>query len=292
MPSFSNKKQLKFVITLGVNTFNGTAGANQIILQGYRAVVDVDRAGGVQMGTLRARIYGLTENDINSITTYQMQQGEKPQNTVEVYAIDGDAQSLAFMGNIVRAWGDYQNAPDVFLTIQAQAAYFNQLRTIAPVSYKGGIPVATIMQNLAATMGYQFENNGVTAILVDPYLSSNALDQMREVAAAARITAIIDNDTLAIFPIGGWRQGNMPLISPESGLIGYPTFDGVLMQSQILYNPGVVQGCKVTIQSAIKQACGEWIIGQVSHRLESERVGGMWSSLIRGTRDGLAIVRQ
>lgn len=292
MRSFKNKKQLKFIITLGVDKFktsDNVEKGDQIILQGFRAIVDVDRAGGVQMSFMRARIYGLTQSDVNSITTVQMQLGIKPANTVEVFAIDGDAESLVFAGNIVRAWGDYQNQPDVFLTIQAQAAYYNQLRAVAPSSYRGGVSVAAIMKNLADAMGYEFENNGVTAQLVDPYLSSNAIEQMKEVAAATRTVAFIDDKTLVIFPVGGSRAGLIPVISAETGLISYPTFDGVMMQCQIMYTPAVAQGCRVTIESDIPQTLGEWIIASVSHRLESERVGGMWASLLRGTRDGLAI---
>jgi hypothetical protein len=296
MPSFKNKKQLRFIITLGVDKFTTVDSADhvipkgdQIILDGFRASIDIERAGGVQMSFMRARIYGLTASDINSITTVQMQLGVKPANTIEVFAIDGDAESLVFAGNIVRAWGDYQNMPDVFLMVQAQAAYFNQLRAVQPASFKGPIPVAEIMAQLAAKMGYTFENNGVTAILTDPYLSNNAVEQMKEVAAASRTVAIIDDKTLFIFPIGGSRKGLIPLISAETGLIGYPTFDGVMMQCQMIYNPAVVHGCRIKIESDIPQTIGEWIIASVSHRLESERIGGIWASIVKGTRDGLAI---
>lgn len=44
--SFENKKALRFVITLGTGKF-GSSNNDQIILQGFRASVDIDKAGGV-----------------------------------------------------------------------------------------------------------------------------------------------------------------------------------------------------------------------------------------------------
>jgi hypothetical protein len=45
MSSFTNKKALKFVITLGTGSF-GSSANNQITLQGFRAIVSIDRGGG------------------------------------------------------------------------------------------------------------------------------------------------------------------------------------------------------------------------------------------------------
>ena len=46
LSSFDNKKELRFVITLGNGqTFQG-GSSNQITLEGYRAIVNIDKAGG------------------------------------------------------------------------------------------------------------------------------------------------------------------------------------------------------------------------------------------------------
>ena len=102
MPSFSDKKQLRFVITLGTGKF-GSSNNDQIILQGFRAIADIDKAGGMMMGTLRAKIYGVKQADMNSVTTLQWKPGSRIANTIEVYAIDGAAETLVFAGNIVNA---------------------------------------------------------------------------------------------------------------------------------------------------------------------------------------------
>jgi hypothetical protein len=290
MTSFSNKKQLRFVVTLGTGKFGGSDN-NQVTLEGFRAFVDIDKAGGMMMGTLKAKIYGVRQADMNSITTLQWKPGTWIPNTVEVFAIDGSAETLIFAGNIVNAWGDYQNMPNVHLYIQAQAAFYSGLKAIPPRSFKGSIDVPTVMAQIANDLGYTFENNGVTTQLTDVYLPNTGLEQAKDLARHAGCDLYLDDKILAITPPNAPRKSIIPVISPTSGLIGYPTFDGVGVNFQSLFNPGVTFGGVVKVETDIVQAAGEWIVTSVAHKLESETPGGAWFSTIRGNTNGLAIVR-
>ena len=292
MSSFTNPKELKFVITLGTGSF-GSSSNNQITLQGFRARVRIDKAGGMMMGTLRAQIYGVSQSNMNSATTLQWKPKAFIPNTIQVFAIDGNQQTLIFSGNIINAWGNYQNMPDVFLEIQAQAAYFNQLQGVAPTSYQGQIDVVTAMQQLASTMGLTFENNGVSGkSLVNQYLPNTALEQAKTLASAAGIWLYVDNDTLAITPAYQPRSKPIPLISAETGLKSYPTFDGVGVNFQILFNPSVIFGGSVQVETSIPQARGMWIVTSIAHDLDSSTPGGSWLSTVRGNQTGLAVVTQ
>lgn len=288
MPSFSNKKELRFIITLGTGTFRNTSN-NQITLEGFRATVDLDKAGGMMMGTLRAQIYGVDQSDMNSITTLQWKPKAIIQNTVQVYAIDGAQQTLIFQGNIVNAWGNYQSMPDVFLQIQAQSAYFNQLQPVAPSSFKGTVDVATLMAQLAGSMGMTFENNGVQVQLSNPYLPNTALEQAKKLARDAGIDIYLDNNVLAITPPNTPRGTLIPEISPQSGLNGYPTFDGVGVNFQTFFNPAITFGGSIKLVTSITQAAGQWIVTSIAHRLESEKRDGVWFSTVRGNKNGLAV---
>ncbi len=289
MPSFDNKKQLRFVITLGTGKF-GSSNNDTITLQGFRATADIDKAGGMMMGTLRAKIYGVKQQDMNSVTTLQWKPGTLIPNTVEVYAIDGAAETTVFAGNIVNAWADYQSMPDVFLHIQAQAAFFNALKAIPPRSFKGGVDVASVMAQIARDLGYTFENNGVNTRLVDVYLPNTGMEQAKDLARAAGCDLYLDDKILAITPPNVPRKVIIPLISPVSGLVGYPTFDGVGVNFQTLFNPAVTFGGSIKLETDVQQAAGEWIVTSVGHRLESEKPGGAWFSSIRGNQNGLAVV--
>jgi len=283
-----NKKRLKFIITLGTGKF-GASDNDQVTLEGYRATVDIDKAGGMMMGTLRAGIYGVTQDDMNSITTLQWKPQEIIPNTVEVYAIDGDTETLVFAGNIVNAWGDYQTMPDVYLRLQAQSAFINQLKPVPPRSFQGAIDVASVMSQIARDLGYNFENNGVSVSLTDVYLPNTGLEQAKDLAHAANIDLYLDDKTLAITPANSPRGDMIPEISAESGLIGYPTFDGIGVNFKTLFNPSVTFGGRIKLVTDIQQAKGEWIVTSIGHRLESEKPGGEWLSNVRGNANGLAI---
>ena len=290
MPSFDNKKQLRFVITLGTGKF-GSSNNDTITLQGFRATADIDKAGGMMMGTIRAKIYGVKQVDMNSITTLMWKPGTRIANTVEVYAIDGAAETLVFAGNIINAWGDYQNMPDVYLHIQAQACYFNGLQAVRPLSIKGGIDVAVVMARIAKDMGLVFENNNVSVMLTDVYVANTLKEQALELARAANFSLYIDDKILAITNKYAPRKGLIPEISPASGLVGYPTFDGVGVNFKTLFNPAVTFGGSIKLVTDLPQAAGEWIVTSVAHRLESEKPGGAWFSTIRGNQSGLAVIR-
>lgn len=289
--SYAYKKRLRFVVTLGTGKF-GSSNNDQIVLEGFRATAEIDKAGGVQLGTLRAKIFGVKQSDMNAVTSFTMQPPQgggylyQP-NTVEVFAIDGDAVTLVFSGNIVNAWGDYQGQPDVFLHIQAQSAFFNQLRPVAPLSIKGGIDVAIVMERIARDMGLTFENNNVSTILTDVYVANTLTEQAKELARAANFDLYIDDNVLAITNRYAPRKGVIPLLSAETGLIGYPTFDGIGVNFQTYYNPAITFGGAIQLKTDVYRASGEWTVASVNHRLESEKPGGAWLSSVRGNVYGI-----
>ena len=290
MSSFDNNKKLKFIITLGTGTF-GSQDNDQVIIEGFRSSISIDKAGGMQMSTLTAKINGISQSDINSITTTKWQPLVDIKNTIEVIAIDGSAETSIYFGDILEAWGDYQSMPDVFLYVQALAGGTNKMKTMKPRSFNGIIDVASVMAQIASDMGYTFENNGVTSGIQNLYLANTGLEQAIELAKIAKCDLYLDDKVLAITPINIPRKTIIPVISRKSGLIGYPTFDGTGVNCQILFNPAVVFGGSVKIETDIARAAGEWIITSMSHRLETERPGGAWFSQIRGNKSGLAITK-
>lgn len=277
MPSFDSKKALRVVITLGTDKFD-SKGSDQIVLRGYRASATIENAGGIQMGMLRAKIFGMAQVDMNTATSYPINIGTQLQNTVVVSAIDGDAESMAFAGNIVKAWPDYSAMPDVGFVIQAQAAMSSALKTVPPRSFKGGADVAEVMRQIANSMGYVFENSGVTTKLSDVYLANTDLEQARDLAKAAGIEFTIDRNVFAIWPKGSHRNASINLVSKDTGLVGYPMFDGTYLRFRTLYNPSIICGGLVKVESDNKNALGQWQVLSMTHLLDSEKPGGNWFS--------------
>ena len=289
MASFDNKKQLRITITLGTGSFGASKG-NVITLEGFRAAVEIEVAGLQQKGTLRAQIYGVAQSDMNQITTLQWKPGTIiGSNQVDVYAIDGAQETLVFSGNIVNAWANYNSMPDVFLMIQAQTSYHAALTPVSPRSYKGSIDVASVMGQIVQGMGFTFENNGVTTQLASVYLPGTGWDQALSIAQQAGIDLYQDNKVIAITPANTPRGSIIPELSPGSGNVGYPTFDGVGVNFETLFNPAIRPGGAiklVTSVKAINDISTQWLVTSLSHKLESEKPGGAWFTTVRGNLNG------
>jgi hypothetical protein len=298
--SFDNSKDLKFVFTLGTGNFGSSSSGNTVTLQGFRAVVDIDKAGGAMMGTLRASIFGVKQSEMNSLTTIQWQPLAFIPNTVQIFAVDGDQTTLVFVGNIVNAWANYDNMPDVYLSIRAQAAYFSALQPITPTAFSGPTDAVSLMQivigkiNASINSGqpvYTFENNGVPFTPIkNPYYANTGLEQLKDIARDNNIWLYVDNTIIAITPVNQPRIKFVPIISQTSGLKGYPTFDGVGVKFQMLFSPSVTFGGSVQILSPeTPRAEGPWIVTSLSLKLESAKPNGSWLMDIRGSKTGLAL---
>lgn len=275
MSSFT-KKKLTAVISLGKGQF-GQDGANTLTLKDLRISASIDKAGGISQGTAQIRVWGLRQVDMNQLTMLSFHPLQFADNKIQILAgEDGGSMSSVYQGSILSAWGDYQSSPDVPLEIGAMSGYFNQLKPVEPNSFKGTTDVATIMQMLASKMGYTFENNGVQINLASPYLAGSAMDQARAVQQAANIEMGIDENILYIAPKGMGRKGQIPLINKDTGLRGYPAFDTMGISFETLFNPGILFGGMIKIQSEIATANGQFRVVSVGHLLESEKPGGAW----------------
>ena len=289
MPSFQHKKQLLFVMKLVNGTFSDKE-SNVIECQGFRASVDIDRAGGAIAGMANCRIYGLAQDDMNRLTSLKYQNlSDVAKNEIQIYAIDGTEKSFVFGGTIINAWADYQSMPEVCLFVQAMCGYYQQIAPATPRSFSGEVDVSAAIQQIAKSMGFGFEGNGVVARLKDQYLAGSDVEQMMALARNAGVQCVIDSDTVVLFPTGGGRDTPVVLLAPDTGMIGYPTFDGTGVYVRSLYNPNIKFNGPIKIESDVIQANGDWFATNIALSLESEIPGGQWHCTIRGTKSIYAI---
>ena len=285
MTSFTNKKALKFEIVIGTGAFSG--GGNKITIQGKRAMAHIEHAGGKQIGTLRATIYGVTQSDMNAITTLSWDPkrlgiAHINQNTITVHAIDGDRDSVVFYGNIINAWGEYQSMPDVYLHIQASISIYQQMTPIKPRFRKAPVDVASVLSEIAKDMNMKPENNGVNLTLGKQYLNGTNMDQVYQIRDHANIDIYFDYNILAFCPKGQSRNKFVTVISSQTGMKGYPTFDAARINVITLYRPDIIPGCPIQVITDVTRAAGNWKADILTHDLESEMPEGKWFTRIVG----------
>lgn len=303
-PSFS-QNILNFTFQLGQNTqnaqpttFAGTSSTQQSF-SGLRARVRIGYAAGPTGSTCDAKIFGLPPTVLNQLTAVAAVQPKVSRNNVIISAgksTTGNASAanannspvggfpVVFGGTIAFSYGDYNQQPEVPLHIIAQAGLSAAVNRAAPASFTGTTSVAQMMRNYAQALGIGFENNGVSAQLTNPYLPGTILQQIYLAAEQSNTMALIvdGGTTLAIWPKGSYRINatSIPLISASTGMIGYPSFaQNGLMAVRMLYNPDVLYGGQIQIQSQISQANGKWVVWSIQHILDSLDPNGDWMTI-------------
>lgn len=283
------QKIISTTITLSNNTFAGTSGQNTVTLNNYRTSASITKAGGNSQGELQIRIYGLDLQLMNQLSTL----GRTPifidsGNKISVSAGDSiNGISEIFVGTIIQAQIDLSSAPDAILVMTAYTGAYEAVQAIPPTSFKGSADAANIMAGLATQAHLLFEPNGVSVILNNSYYSGSARSQMEDCAKEAHINWIIDNGTLAIWTKDGSRGGVIPLISKDTGLIGYPFPSGQgLLGLRTEFNPQISFGADIQVESIITAANGKWTVNHIEHEIESQLPGGHWMTTLQCTPPG------
>jgi hypothetical protein len=285
-PSFKNRKQLRFVITLKTGTF-GSSQNNVITLNNYRCEVEVTRKGG-EIADLEAEIYGLKLEDMNTLTVVRYTPSSQMNIIVEVFAIDGLQESSIFYGWIVDSRANFNSAPDVSLYIQAVEGLAPRIQSVPPVTYQNAVTFRTVMESIVKRMGYNYESNNVN-FLIPPglYLAGTGLDQAIELANNYNIDYYLDGKTFAVTNKDEPRGSLATFITPNNGLIGYPSFDAFGVNFKTLYNPEIKFGGQIALKTSIKRAEGFWRVISVKHSLESRTSQGNWFSTVKATKISL-----
>lgn len=256
-------------------------GGNEVLLSGLRVSCSIIKAGGNSMGTAEFKVYGMTLSLMNQLSTLGMKIQLQPRDLVSIEAGTEGQMSTVFIGSVYSAYADLQAAPDVSLVVLAHTGGWESVTSADPLSFQGSTDVGQIMSGLATKMGLAFENSGVNVKLSSPYFFGSPRNQAQACAIAADINWSIDDGKLAIWPKNGARNGAATLVSPRTGMVGYPSYtaQGIMVRS--LWNPNIGFGGKIQVESDLKPACGTWTVFGLAHNLDSKAPRGQWFSTIQ-----------
>ena len=277
------EKKIKVTITLnGGLSFN--ENNNTIIFENLKTLCNINFGNGAIMPSANVRIYGLKLENMLSLLRVKWNTSQALQNTIKIEAGEENNLSIVYQGNITFAKPDFSSQPDIFLEIESNTAFLNQVTPAKPRSFDGEIDVATAIETLSKDIGFIFENNGVNKKLQNQYLADSALGQMRAIAKYADIDLYIDNDTIAITNKGEPRTIKTPVISPNTGLIGYPMPDMIGVQFKCFYDKNLRFGGLVELKDSILKTCnGRWRIYGMQITLESLTPNGRWEAFIKAS---------
>jgi hypothetical protein len=272
-----SRRVINLSFQLGSGDF-GTAGQDTVTLEGLRCSVNIVH-GGLLAARADVQIWGMTLDLMNKLTvTQKFFMEQRPYNRLTISAGDENGTAVCFSGGILEAWADGRQPPDMMFHVTAASGLIDMSQTIPPTSYKGSVDAATVLAGLAQQIGYSFENSGVTATLTSPYKPGSPKSQIESVCNDIGCSFLIDEAArvLAVWPKGQARDGEVVLISKDTGLIGYPAFTQAGVHLSTLYNPSLEFGRKVKIESQFEPANGQWMVAALAHRLDSNLPGGQW----------------
>ena len=282
--NYFTHKKIDVTFTKGDGVF-AEGGKNTAKLTGLRVSAQVVKAGGTFQGSLDMRVWGMTQSKMNALSTLGFRVADNAaylNNRVLLEAGDAEnGMASVFYGTIHSAWADFQGMPDCPFQVAAHVGLWEQLKPVPPTSYRGLVDVSTIVSGMADLVGWKFINNGVTTKFENVYYPGTAKEQIERMCQHSNIDYAIDDGpqmTITIWPKGSTRGGQIPLISPDSGMIGYPTYTAQGIMCTTLFNPSVRYGGAVQVKSDLKPASGTWTVNSLSHTLDSEVRRGNWST--------------
>lgn len=274
-------------------TSGGAPNKGGATFEGLRVHAKIVKTGPNYGSQAQIMLWGLSLDHINQLSSAGTRYRPQKQYDVSVEAGDDvNGMNLVFTGVVHQAWADFTGMPDVVMIISATGSTAQaDVGTTSPTSTPGPTKVSAVLEQLAKAGGLKFENNGVDVILHGLYHWGSPMKQIREIAAAAGIDHITDNQTLAIWPQGGSRQGDILEISAKTGLRDYPTFTEYGVHVKVEFRKPLTYATKIKVVSDLKEANGIWQIIQIDYDLQSETPNGNWFAIIDGQYLGAPVTQ-
>lgn len=278
MGTFS-EKTVRVTVTLGAGSFAG--GGNTKIIEGLATDVSVTKPGLPEKNSASVDIANIRLNDMEQMTFLAFQPLQSNRNLLKIEAGErGQALSLVFAGEITSAYADFTAAPSPRFKIEAISGGYAAKMGTAPVSVNGDAAAADLISQFAAQIGYSFKNEGISASVRNAVFNGSPIEKARAVAEEVGAELLIDDNTMILLPYEKALKGTAVLITPQTGLIGYPSFNSDGISFRCFYNPDLKQGGAVQVESIVPKASGTWKITRLAHHLGVYGASDAWQSSV------------
>ena len=278
-------KTVRITIQLRKGEFDN--GGNTVIIEGLPVSVTVTKQGGEAKNKASVTVDNLKLETATQLTTLAFKRLETYNNVIQIDAGSQGAElSTIFIGEITSAvpvMGDNK----LSLKIEALAGYYPALIPSTPTSVQENTTVEKLMKQFADEAGYSFENKGITASVANSVFVGSPVEKAKTLARQADVDLLIDDNKFTIQPFEAPKEGQIPLLSKGTGLIGYPSFSNEGINCKSVFNDKLKVGSYFKLESILPHASGEWQITKVEHRLEAYTPNsGTWESDVTGVLPG------
>jgi hypothetical protein len=280
MPKSFSIKTIQVSVTLGKGTFG--EGGNTKTIEGLACDVSVQKPGLPEKNSAAVKIWGLKYEDMAQLTMLAFKPLESQHNLISIKAGEkGGSLALVFQGEITSAFADFNAAPDVCMQFEADSGSYPQQIASPVATVKGSASADQLFSQFAAQAGYTYKNEGVTSSVLNAWFPGSPIDKMTKLARDVGCELIIDDGAIVVLPAGKAREGNAVLLTKDTGLIGYPTFNQDGISCKCIFNPDLIYGGLIKVESIVPRASGVWRITKLTHHITAYIPGGgNWESQI------------
>ncbi|WP_272694382.1 baseplate hub protein [Providencia sp. PROV036] len=281
-----NRKRIRITLKLnGKDEVFTSDNKNKLSAVGLRISAEVSFGYGSPAPYARVRVYGLPQETMNKLITAKFQQVKTLRTLITIEAAEGEGDfAQVFSGGIFMALPEYSEAPNVSIVIEAISAVFESKLPTPAESYEGSHSVSEIISGICKRIGFSFESNNVNAMVDNPYLTGSDLEKIRWLCVNNDLDLYLGNNSVAIAPKGAPRNIKIAVISPDTGLIGYPVITNIGATFKCLYDPSIQFGALVRVKGSQIELCnGEWRVYGLRAQLETEMDSARWFMEIVGS---------
>jgi hypothetical protein len=278
--SFTEKlMRATFIITREGAQFPSGNG-NKLVLQGLRMSAKVTTVNRQSMIS-SIEIWGMKNEDMNALTVaWSAPNGIVLDNSLIIEAGDRTRMSEVFRGTLIEAQPNYSSSPEVSFVAQAMGGYFAAVETFPDSSWQGSVSIFDIATKILKGTEYTVVDGGAKGVLSNPKFTGSRWQQLGTACESTRTDWYVIGNKIVLCDF------NTPLteipaiiLSPASGLIGYPRLERAGLVAQAIFDPALACGTAVEIRgSIVPYANGRWFPQKVTHSLEANMPNGRWES--------------
>lgn len=280
-------KTIRIAIQLRQGTFDGDS--NTVTIEGLPTVVSITKQGGEAKNKCSVAIKNIKQETVKQLTTLAFKRLETYKNVLQVSAGSRGANlPVIFVGEINSAVPFIDDrSGELELRIEALSGYYPNLIPTPPTSVQGAVTIDKLMAQFASEASYQYENKGITGSVANCVFIGSPITKAQTLARQVDIDLLIDDGKMTIQPLQAPKEGESPLLSKDTGLLGYPSFSNEGIVCKSIFNENFKVGGYFKLESVLPYASGEWQIVKVEHKLSAYEVsGGDWLTTVTGVLPG------
>lgn len=289
MNSFTAKRLRVTMILAGSNAVFPGTNSNTLTLENMQISASVQATARLSTQA-DIRIYGMKQEDMNAMSVMWAIAPVVLNHLVILEANStgrSDGWVQVFKGTVIEAQPDYRSAPNVSFNLLARTGYDIQITAVPPTSYPFQVDIGVAAGDIIERMGapWTYVDGGADGVLSNPYFCGTLWDQLAQACAAANADFYAQGDEILVVKAGRPRSSEPSVIlSPASGLIGYPMFERSGLSVTALFDPVFLCGTALEVQSVVPNATGRWYPYALYHSLESRTPHGSWMTQLQCVR--------